>query len=232
MLNATAIEKSFPGPPRLRVLSGLDLSVGARETVAVVGPSGSGKSTLLNILGTLDLPDAGRLTLSGDDLLSLNDEATARVRARRIGFVFQLHHLLPQCTVLENSLLPVMAAYGRATADAIQRAHELLSQVGLSERRDAFPGHLSVGQRQRVAVVRALINSPALILADEPTGALDRRRADELVELLLDLTRSEGSALVVATHSMSIARRMDHVLTLEDGQLQPAPLPDPAEEPT
>ena len=232
------------------ILRGITLSVAAGDALAIVGPSGSGKSTLLNIMGTLDRPTSGRVRLEGRDLANLDDEALAAIRNRRIGFVFQLHHLLPQCTALENVLVPTLApgarqadvarpvrAVGRgaqtrprpdepaapqAARETVEdRARRLLERVGLSERLDYRPGQLSGGERQRVAVARALINRPALLLADEPTGSLDRASSEDLAQLLVGLNREEGLTLVVVTHSPALAARMKRQLELRDGQLSP-----------
>jgi len=200
------------------VLDGVSLTVQAGESLAVVGPSGCGKSTLLNLLGGLDRPTSGRVLLEGRDLSALDDAELAAVRNRRVGFVFQLHHLLPQCTALENVLVPVLAA-GPAGPAHQQRARRLLERVGLGERVDYRPGQLSGGERQRVAVVRALINAPPLLLADEPTGSLDRAASDSLAELLVELNRRDGTTLIVVTHAEALAGRMARRLDLRDGRL-------------
>jgi ABC-type lipoprotein export system ATPase subunit len=204
------------------VLRDIDLQLGRGESVAIVGPSGSGKSTLLNIIGTLDFPDSGRVVLDGRDLATLKEAELAAVRSREIGFVFQLHHLLPQCTVLENVLVPTLAvgAGGARPAEAAEdRARRLLERVDLTARLAHRPGQLSGGERQRVAVVRALINAPKLLLADEPTGALDRAAADTLAQLLVELNREERVSLIVVTHAMPLAAQMGRVLELRDGTL-------------
>jgi lipoprotein-releasing system ATP-binding protein len=194
--------------------------LGQGETLAIVGPSGSGKSTLLNIIGTLDRPSSGTVRLDGQDLTELDEAQLASLRNRRIGFVFQAHHLLPHCTVLENVLVPTLATRERAEQEgAGQRARRLLDRVGLGARLDHRPGQLSGGERQRVAVVRALINQPQLLLADEPTGALDRAAAEALAELLVDLNREHGVTLIVVTHALDLARRMGRVNVLKDGRL-------------
>jgi lipoprotein-releasing system ATP-binding protein len=205
----------------VHVLKGISLQIGAGESVAIIGPSGSGKSTLLNIIGTLDRPSQGQVLLDGEDLSKLDDIQLAGVRNRRIGFIFQAHHLLPQCTVLENVLVPTLASPDRALRDGAEsRARRLLERVGLAARLGHRPGQLSGGERQRVAVVRALINEPKLLLADEPTGALDRGSAQNLGQLLVDLNKEEGVTLIVVTHALDLANRMGRLLELRDGQLQ------------
>jgi len=219
------VTKSYPAAGEtaaLPVLRKIDLRLGAGEAVAIIGPSGSGKSTLLNLIGTLDRPDTGRITLNGADLTTLGEADLARVRSREIGLVFQLHHLLPQCTVLENVLVPTLAdGLERQTEEPVARARRLLERVGLSGRLSHRPGQLSGGERQRVAVVRALINAPKLLLADEPTGALDRVAADNLADLLVEIHREESVALLVITHASHLAERMGRVLELRDGALYP-----------
>jgi len=202
------------------VLRDVNLEVAAGESLAVVGPSGCGKSTLLNIVGTLDQPSSGTVRLNGRDLAQLDETETARVRNREIGFIFQEHHLLPQCTVLENVLIPRLVD-GKVDEAGEARARRLLDRVGLSELLDRRPGRLSGGQRQRVAVVRSLINEPALLLADEPTGSLDRGSAETLADLLIELNREEGVTLLIVTHAMDLARRMQRVFELRDGVLHP-----------
>jgi lipoprotein-releasing system ATP-binding protein len=207
----------------VEVLKGVSLEVARGESLAIIGPSGSGKSTLLNIIGTLDRATGGEVLLAGQDLSRLDDRKLAAVRNRQIGFVFQAHHLLPQCTVLENVLVPTLAdTEGNAAKGAPERAERLLKRVGLGERLRHRPGQLSGGERQRVAVVRALINQPQLLLADEPTGALDRAAAEQLAQLLLELNREEGVTLIVVTHALDLARKMGRVLELKDGILVPA----------
>ena len=203
------------------VLRDVSLAVAAGESLAVVGPSGSGKSTLLNLVGGLDRPTSGRVLVGGRDLARLDERALAAYRRTDVGLVFQLHHLLPQCTALENVLVPTLAGEGAKTEGADARARRLLDRVGLGGRFDHRPGQLSGGERQRVAVVRALINGPRLLLADEPTGALDHASAASLVDLLVDLNREEGVTLVVATHAPDVAGRMAHTLGLRDGRLAP-----------
>ncbi len=204
----------------LQVLRGISLEVARGESLAIIGPSGSGKSTVLNIMGTLDRPTSGQVLLEGEDISQLDDTQLAAVRNRQIGFVFQSHHLLPQCTVLENVLVPTLANKAVSRNGAEERARQLLERVGLGERLAHRPGQLSGGERQRVAVVRALINQPKLLLADEPTGALDRSAAQDLAQLLVDLNREQGVTLVVVTHALDLARRMGRVLELRDGTLK------------
>jgi len=202
------------------VLRGVTLEVEAGESLAIIGPSGSGKSTLLNVIGTLDRPDRGTVTLDGQDLTRLDELQLAQVRNRQIGFIFQSHHLLPHCTVLENVLVPTLATRdGTVRNGAEDRARRWLEKIGLGERLRHRPGQLSGGERQRVAVVRALINQPKLLLADEPTGALDRASALNLGDLLVRLNREEGVTLIVVTHALELAKRMGRVLELREGQL-------------
>ncbi|HNS00365.1 MAG TPA: ABC transporter ATP-binding protein [Planctomycetota bacterium] len=208
-----------PDVPPLRVLKGVSLELAAGASLGILGPSGSGKSTLLNIIGTLDTPSAGRVLFEGRDVGEAGEDARAEFRNRAIGFVFQLHHLLPHLTCLENALVPTLGA--GAVPRAAERARALLARVGLGDKLDRFPGELSGGERQRAAVVRALVNKPRLLLADEPTGALDRESAEDLSELLVELNRSEGTALLVVTHSEKLAARMGAVMELRDGTLAP-----------
>jgi ABC-type lipoprotein export system ATPase subunit len=210
-----------PGVGAVEVLRQVSFEVGRGDSLAIIGPSGSGKSTLLNLIGTLDRPSAGQVLLEGRDLSQLEEGELAAVRHRHIGCVFQAHHLLPHCTVLENVLVPVLAAKeagGRGAAEG--RARQLLEQVGLDARMHHRPGQLSGGERQRVAVVRALINQPQLLLADEPTGSLDRAGAEGLGQLLVDLNRERGVTLIVVTHALELARRMARVWELREGRLK------------
>ena len=202
------------------VLKDITLKVEKGQALAIVGPSGSGKSTLLNIMGARDQPTTGQVLFDGRNLAGLDEAELARIRNRQIGFVFQLHHLLPQCTVLENVLVPTLAGKDRPPMGEIhQRAVGLLERVGLKEFLRRRPGELSGGQRQRVAVVRALMNKPQLVLADEPTGSLDRDAAQNIADLLIELNRSEQVALIVVTHSLEIAGRVGHVMELSEGML-------------
>jgi lipoprotein-releasing system ATP-binding protein len=213
--------KDYPtrsGP--LPVLRGINLDLSRGDTLAVMGPSGSGKSTLLHILGTLDTPTSGRTLLGGVDPFALPEPKLADFRNTHIGFVFQDHHLLPQCSVLENVLVPTLVGPddGKAAND---RARQLLERVGLSERLDHRPAELSGGERQRVAVARALIRQPVLLLADEPTGNLDRRSARAVGQLLLEITREQNAILIVVTHSQELADTFPRTLLMDDGRLQP-----------
>ena len=211
-----------PGIESLLILNRVSLDVAAGDTVAIVGPSGSGKSTLLNIIGTLDRPNEGSVAVDGRDLTELDDGALAAVRNRSVGFVFQLQHLLPQCTVLENVLVPALAMPGPAVPDeVVDRARRLLERVGLEDRLSYRPGQLSGGERQRTAVARALINRPRLLLADEPTGSLDHAAAQNLAQLLVEVNREEGTALIVVTHAQALAARLERVYLLNDGSLSP-----------
>jgi ABC-type lipoprotein export system ATPase subunit len=223
LLQLLEVDMEYPASTeaaRVRVLQDVNLELQHGESVAIVGPSGCGKSTLLNLIGTLDQPTRGQVLLDGENLSKLDAVRLAEVRNRRMGFVFQSHHLLPQCTVLENVLVPTLAAKDPALRQgARERGRRLLDKVGLGQRLGHRPAQLSGGERQRVAVVRALINSPGLLLADEPTGALDRVSAEGLGELLIRLNREEGVALVVVTHALDLARRMQRILELRDGRL-------------
>jgi predicted ABC-type transport system involved in lysophospholipase L1 biosynthesis ATPase subunit len=208
------------GAGKVAVLARVDLTVAAGESLAIVGPSGCGKSTLLNIIGTLDRASSGRVELDGRELTGLDEVALAGVRNREIGFVFQSHHLLPQCTVFENVLVPTLPLADAALKEsAPARARQLLEKVGLGSRLGHRPGQLSGGERQRVAVVRALINRPKLLLADEPTGALDRASAENLGDLLVRLNKDEGVSLIVVTHALDLAKRLQRVFELKDGAL-------------
>ncbi len=223
LLKLDNIHKSYPSgnPDRQRiVLDGVSLEVSQGETLAILGPSGSGKSTLLNIIGTLDKQDSGDVLYEGRSLSALNEKQHTQFRNREVGFIFQLHHLLPQCTVLENVLLPIIpvkdAGYHSAS---LSRANDLIRKVGLWEQREQRPNVLSGGESQRVAVIRALINKPRILLADEPTGSLDHQNALSIVSLLLQLNAEFGTALIVVTHSEEIASRMSRIYELRDGKL-------------
>jgi len=221
ILELNGVTKSYRSPEGVEtsVLRGVDLTIAKGESVAIAGPSGCGKSTLLNIIGTLDRPTSGRVALDGREVSTLTETQLAEVRSQVVGFVFQLHHLLPQCSILENVLVPTLVAKG---ADGVEaRARTLLDRVGLGQRLSHRPGQLSGGECQRAAVVRALINRPKLLLADEPTGSLDRTNAESLAALLGELNREEGVALIYVTHAADLAAKAGKVLELRDGRLAP-----------
>ncbi len=217
------VSKSYDSPgggEPVEVFSGINLQVDEGEAVAIVGPSGSGKSTLLNVIGTLDQPSGGKVHVDGLELSALSPKEAAAFRNQTVGFIFQAHHLLPQCTVLENVMVPALAGYGDLVGKALQKhAEDLLEEVGLSPRLHHRPGEISGGERQRAAVARALINNPKLLLADEPTGALDKANSDKLVELLLKLNDTRGLTLLAATHSSEVASLMGSTYHLDDGGL-------------
>lgn len=223
LITLSHLSKSYREPGsgnEVPVLRDVSLSITAGESVAIVGPSGCGKSTLLNILGTLDVPDQGDYTFDGTSIAGSTPAQLAALRSEKIGFIFQLHHLMPQCTVLENVLLPTLALKAKPDAATLQqRAESLLKAVGLQDRLGWKPAQLSGGERQRVAVVRALINQPKLILADEPTGALDEKNAESLTSLLLELQKTTGTTLVMVTHHPAQAERMGRTLKLHEGVL-------------
>ncbi|MCW5550953.1 MAG: ABC transporter ATP-binding protein [Verrucomicrobiae bacterium] len=227
LLELKAVTKRYAtanGANALPVLNGVTLTVTRGDSVAIIGPSGSGKSTLLQIVGTLDRATSGEVLLEGNNLAALDDQQVAAVRNQQIGFVFQAHYLLPQCSVWENVLVPTLAQSiseirNPKPEPAADRARRLLKRVGLAERLHHRPGQLSGGERQRVAVVRALINQPQLLLADEPTGALDHASATALGQLLVELNREEGVTLIVVTHALELAERMGRVMELKDGRL-------------
>ncbi len=224
LVELRSVSKTYgvPGTPSaVQALREVNLVVPAGGTVAIVGPSGSGKSTLLNIIGALDEPTSGDVIVNGRDILEQDELARDLYRGRLIGFVFQRHHLLPSLTAFENALLPVLPLGRAAVAAAEERAARMMSEMGLGNRLDALPGALSVGECQRVAVVRALINRPRLVLADEPTGALDHANAEALVDLLRRAQADEGVTVIMVTHAAALARRMAVKYTMEDGQLQP-----------
>lgn len=220
VLSARAVHRGFrEGSSTLEVLAGVELEVRRGERLAIIGASGSGKTTLLQILGGLDRPDAGIVEVAGRDIHALSEAQRGALRNRSIGFVYQFHHLLPEFSALENVAMPLLVRREAASA-ATARARALLSRVGLSERLNHRPHQLSGGERQRTAVARALVTAPQLVLADEPTGNLDGRNAEQVFALMLELNREFGTSLVVVTHDPRLALRMDRILELDAGQLR------------
>ena len=218
LLRVVAVSKQYPtAHGDLSVLRNLSLELSAHEAIAIMGPSGSGKSTLLGILGAMEPPSGGFVSLAGVDPFTLREPELARFRNRQIGFVFQNHYLLPQCSALENVLIPTLPA--PADPNHAERARTLLTRVGLQKRFDHRPSELSGGENQRVVVARALINRPSLLLADEPTGNLDQHAAEAVVELLLEVHREEHAGLIMVTHSPALAARFDKQYILSDGRL-------------
>ncbi len=223
LLELEHIEKRYATPDgknSLVILRDISIKIADGESIAILGPSGSGKSTLLNIMGALDRPTAGKIRLAGQDLSKLTNQELAKVRNQQIGFIFQLHHLLPQCTALENVLIPTIPHEKyKNTPESTHRAKELLKRVGLTDRMDYRPGQLSGGECQRTAVVRALINKPKLILADEPTGSLDQLTALSLGKLLHELNQEQNVAIITVTHSAALANLMNRRFQLSNGSL-------------
>jgi lipoprotein-releasing system ATP-binding protein len=219
-LTVRDITKIYPTQAEdLTVLDHVSFEMNRGDNVAIIGPSGAGKSTLLQILGTLDTPTSGEMELAGQNPFLLKETAQARFRNQHIGFIFQDHHLLPQWNVLENTLLPALA-FGKPTAEHVQRAQSLLHRVGLAERITHLPSQLSGGERERVAVARALLLKPTLVLADEPTGNLDSDNAQTIGELLLEVPKEQDAILIVVTHSLELAQRMSRCLELRKGKLR------------
>ena len=223
-IRAEALGKTYSeGKLRTPVFDGLDLAVRTGETVAIIGASGAGKSTLLHLLGGLDTPTTGEVFVAGQRMSDLSDAERGRLRNKALGFVYQFHHLLPEFTALENVMLPVLVG-GASVEEATQRAAALLEQVGLGHRFGHKPGELSGGERQRAAVARALVNRPACVLGDEPTGNLDDRTAGSVFELMLGLNREHRTSLVLVTHDRRLARQLDRVLELHEGKLREVPV--------
>jgi lipoprotein-releasing system ATP-binding protein len=223
ILKLNQITKSYfsgNNPSGRVILDQLDLEVNRGERIAIVGPSGSGKTTLLNLIGTLDSPDSGKIIFDGLDISTSNEKELAQFRNRKIGFVFQLHHLLPQLSLWENVLLPTLTDKNLQGKETLEHAQRLISRMGLAEVAHQKPSELSGGECQRTAVARALINRPQLILADEPTGALDQKSAFNLTDLLVELNKEEGVTLIIVTHSMDVARKMDRIYKIENGKLK------------
>lgn len=220
VLHAEGLAKTYAeGKMRTPVFDGLELAVSTGETVAIVGASGAGKSTLLHLLGGLDTPTAGEVYVAGQKMSALSDAARGILRNKALGFIYQFHHLLPEFTALENVMLPVLLN-GTTVPDASSRAKALLEAVGLGHRLEHKPGELSGGERQRAAVARALVNRPACVLGDEPTGNLDEKTAAHVFELMLELNRAQKTSLVMVTHDRRLARRLDRVLELHEGRLR------------
>ena len=220
VLSCYSLSKTFrQGDQDIEVLRGVNFSVARHECIAIIGTSGAGKSTLLHLLGGLDKPNSGQVSVNGQSLGKLSDSARGKLRNRTLGFIYQFHHLLPEFSALENVAMPLLIR-GQQPQQAQTGAAEFLAKVGLAERLNHKPGELSGGERQRAAVARALVTQPACVLADEPTGNLDRRNAEQVFDLMLQMNRELGTSLVVVTHDVALAERLDGIWQLHDGLLQ------------
>lgn len=219
ILNSQKLSKSYrDGTSKVDVLKGIDLSVSHGDRIAIIGPSGSGKSTLLHLLGGLDKPSSGEVAINSVNWQNISEKQRCQLRNRHLGFIYQFHHLLPEFTALENVTIPLLLS-GMDVKNAEHQASEMLDNVGLKPRLDHKPAQLSGGERQRVAIARALVHQPNCVLADEPTGNLDQTTAAKVFELMLDLNKKMNTALVIVTHDLQIAKRMDRVLVLHEGTL-------------
>jgi lipoprotein-releasing system ATP-binding protein len=222
LLTVKNLDRSYEiGGHRIEVLKGLELSVFKQNTIAVVGASGVGKSTLLHILGTLDHPTRGEVLFEGRNIFQLSPSELARFRNRQVGFVFQFHHLLPEFNALENTMMPVLID-GGGKVEARTRAEEILTRVGLQDRLTHRIGELSGGEQQRVAIARALVQAPKLVLADEPTGNLDRKTGEQILKLFMDLNREQGITLIMVTHNLELAGQFQRVIEIRDGRVREA----------
>ena len=219
LLETKNLSKHFSeGELRVDVLKGIDFSINKNESVAIIGASGSGKSTLLHLLGGLDVADTGEIVINGEDISKLNDEQRGEMRNKHLGFIYQFHHLLPEFSALENVAMPLLIRRSNKK-EAFDKANNLLEKVGLAKRIQHRPGELSGGERQRAAIARALVTEPACILADEPTGNLDEKTADQVFELILELNQNLGTSLIMVTHNLELSKRVDRVVELKEGVL-------------
>lgn len=219
LLETKNLSKHFSeGELRVDVLKGIDFSINKNESVAIIGASGSGKSTLLHLLGGLDVADTGEIVINGEDIGKLNDEQRGEMRNKHLGFIYQFHHLLPEFSALENVAMPLLIRRSNEK-EVFDKANDLLEKVGLAQRVQHRPGELSGGERQRAAIARALVTEPACILADEPTGNLDEKTADQVFELILELNQSLGTNLIMVTHNLELSKRVDRVVELKEGVL-------------
>ncbi len=219
LLETKNLSKHFSeGELRVDVLKGIDFSINKNESVAIIGASGSGKSTLLHLLGGLDVADTGEIVINGEDIGKLNDEQRGEMRNKHLGFIYQFHHLLPEFSALENVAMPLLIRRSNEK-EVFDKANDLLEKVGLAQRVQHRPGELSGGERQRAAIARALVTEPACILADEPTGNLDEKTADQVFELILELNQSLGTSLIMVTHNLELSKRVDRVVELKEGVL-------------